>query len=63
MKPRIIELAQTLGVKPDPAGNMFITNGREFNDLERFAELIIEECSQIAGDNGQRIREHFGVEL
>jgi hypothetical protein len=70
MKPRIEEIARKLGVKPDPSGNMFITNGREFNDLERFAELIVRECAEqvdwILAEGGQtqgdKIKQHFGVE-
>jgi hypothetical protein len=74
MNERIKELAKQAtdtveNVNPDTG----ITHHREFFDKEKFAELIVNECADIAQQHnkspvksiyavGYVIREHFGVE-
>lgn len=68
MTERITELAN----QADREGNQY---GRIYIDYEKFAELIIEECGEVAyrafWDNPntvrgihikQKIKQHFGVE-
>ena len=60
MNERIRELALQ-------AGAQGIVN-RDFIDIEKFAELIIKECAEVAEDYdgahyvGTEIKQHFGVE-
>jgi hypothetical protein len=70
MNDRIKQLADQAGIHDD------VCSMCPIHELEKFAELIIEECvsiSNIERDNsvgcgyvtqtiGQRIRKHFGVE-
>lgn len=63
MNKRIEELAMA-------AGLVYIrTPDKPFidEDLEKFAELIVKECANVAADHDaldiyEEIREHFGVE-
>lgn len=67
MNERIRELAeQAGGIEHDDDGNELtpILVGKE---LEKFAELIVRECANIAADHDaldiyEEIREYFGVE-
>jgi hypothetical protein len=70
MNERIRELLQQ-STNPPWDGEQGPMN--EFN-LERFAELIVRECMRVAdshgkgwahlnGTEGNRIRQHFGIEL
>ena len=75
MNERIEELALTCGAWNQVYGdrNFMI---KETFDVEKFAELIVQECAEIADreksnsvgcgyitkTNGMRIKEHFGVE-
>ena len=61
MNERIRELAQQ-------AGAQGIVN-RDFIDIEKFAELIVRECADIATVNqyqaftpGHYVKKHFGIE-
>ena len=62
MNERIRELA----VKNAPA---WMTDmGQLYPDIEKFAELIVRECAEVASDYdgahyvGREIKQHFGVE-
>ena len=61
MNERIRELKQQAWVDDDPRYG-------GYTDLEKFAELIVRECAQVAedvdGDSRARkcVLEHFGVE-
>ena len=66
------ELIQELAMQAnDKTGNLFDLNHKELNVfLEKFAELLVLECADIAtyhfrrtlGDGSKAIKEHFGVE-
>ena len=69
MNERIKELAEQCGFRPQPS----IYDRNQSFDIEKFAELIVRECAQVADqwvddeDNGHnlvsdRLRHHFGVE-
>jgi len=69
MNERIEKLAEQCGFRSNP--NIYDRN--QSFDIEKFAELIVGECSSIAddwvnnyndGENypSERIKEHFGVE-
>lgn len=70
MNERIKELAEQAGMTDDKFGMFFAKDKHDEDgvDLEKFAELIVRECAEIA-DNpdvdmlriGQVIRQHFGV--
>ena len=65
MNERIRELAEQAGAEPTPFSNVLALVG---NDIEKFAELIIQECMSnlyLHGydDARAQIKEHFGVEL
>ena len=65
MNDRIKELAQEVGISVE-----YLTNTKQIVLIEKFAELIVEECAEVAGCNGHvsgftlgdLIKEHFGVE-
>ena len=68
MNERIKELALQAGFKTDRLGHLF--GG---DDIEKFAELIVKECADVADCTGMafpvngwvvgdKIRKHFGVE-
>ena len=71
MNLRIQKLAEQAGMTNDKFGMYF---AKDFDshcadgvDLEKFAELIIKECADVAADQSAikpefRIRKHFGVE-
>ncbi len=67
---KIRELSEQVGITEANLsdGNM------SYNELEKFAELIVRECAEVANDHnseaegitlgvGRVIKEHFGVEL
>ena len=74
MTPRIKELAEQAGFRSDVTvtdGNNKIIDTKTSIALEKFAELIVRECSDVADENyihrgsrtcGLAIRLHFGVE-
>ena len=65
MNERIKELAEQAGYKDLPTVRLAFQGF----DKEKFAELIVKECMQVADLSnvtgksiiGQRIKEHFGV--
>jgi hypothetical protein len=70
MKERIKELARQAQVGSAEFGNginYFVSTEETFN---RFADLIVKECAEVAGCNGHvsgfslgdLIKQHFGVE-
>ena len=72
MNERIIELAKKAGIKK---GKSFVyttyieLEGHSFSQesLEKFAELIVQECAKFCDDKnskllGTMMKEHFGVE-
>jgi hypothetical protein len=70
MNKRIIELADQAGFLTEN-GKFYADSFDAINDeVEAFAELIIQECAKIADDNfnkgfcpvGDYIKQHFGVE-
>ena len=59
MNERILELAVEAN---DQTGNKFDLNYKELDSfLEKFAELIVRECSTLAYDGPNGILEHFGL--
>jgi 2,4-dienoyl-CoA reductase-like NADH-dependent reductase (Old Yellow Enzyme family) len=75
MNKRIQELAEQAGIH---FGRSATLDGRDIarfvtaSDMEKFAELIVEECINIVGAGGEfasrpklveKLKEHFGVEL
>jgi hypothetical protein len=67
MNERIKELAEQAGYLPD----MFGIGHWDMPECKKFAELIVEECANVADENyihrgsrtcGLAIRLHFGVE-
>jgi len=78
MNERIRELAEQAGMTDDKFGMFFAKDKHDEDgvDLEKFAELIVKECIDIAQDRANfpgyppndvndiidEIREHFGVE-
>ena len=78
MKERIKQLADeaNFSISEDKANNWFIIQGSDHH-LEKFAELIVRECAQVADierdtsagcgyvtyTDGQRIKKHFGVDV
>ena len=70
MNERIRELAEEAGFDLTPTANMLYTVRGNHAQLERYAELIVQECAEIsknyAGGSmplsiALAIREHFGV--
>ena len=74
MNDRFITLALDAGllnyVEHETPRHYFISGNAEQEDVEKFAELIVRECSKIADDNfnkglcpvGNYIKQHFGVD-
>ena len=74
MNERIKELAREAGLKwkAQPPHYTNTNNPIDFpvsanRDLEKFAELIVRECANVAAEHDaldiyEEIREHFGVE-
>jgi hypothetical protein len=63
MNERIEKLAELCGFRPSPS----IYDRNQSFDIEKFAELIVKECADVAADHEaldiyEEIREHFGVE-
>lgn len=73
MNDRIKELAEQAGMTADKFGMFFAkdydSHCADGVDLEKFAELIVQECSRLCYDNdfatgsgyGEAINKHFGV--
>ena len=69
MNERIEKFARECGAWNQVYGNRNFMIDEHF-DIEKFAELIVQECSSVAIDNGcgdfvdikQKLFEHFGVE-
>ncbi len=62
MNERIRELAIEVGISVE-----YLSNTKQIVLLEKFAELIVRECANVAADRDaldiyEEIREHFGVE-
>ena len=64
MNRRIQELATQVGISVD-----YLTNTKQIELIEKFAELIVKECAHVAlmsnGNNlhvCELIKKHFGVE-
>jgi hypothetical protein len=72
MNERIRELAEQAGMHRDKFGMYFAGDKHDEDgvDLEKFAELIVRECCEVAHCNfhvdgltlGGILKEHFGVE-
>ncbi len=75
MNERIKELAEQAGCKVMDDGEWYIPSATGLEKivytkgigLEKFAELIVRECANVAADHEaldiyEEIREHFGVE-
>ena len=75
MNERIKELAEQAGIQEDLVDNLkdeveVLTYIARPQDIQKFAELIVRECAEVAGCNGHvsgfslgdLIKEHFGVE-
>ena len=65
MNGRIRELAEQAGYLPD----MFGIGHWDMPEFQKFAELIVRECADIAAINshsgisvGRTVKEHFGVD-
>jgi hypothetical protein len=74
MNERIKELAEQAGIQEDLVDNLkdeveVLTYIARPQDIQKFAELIVRECAEVAGCNGHvsgfslgdLIKEHFGV--
>ena len=65
MNERIKELAEHAGMHRDKFGMYFAgdKHNEDGVDLEKFAELIVRECMEVANiASADLIKEHFGVE-
>jgi hypothetical protein len=67
MNERIKQLAEQTGLLHKQIGPTLETRHmkKKEQDLEKFAELIVRECIDVAfdrGDNVDYFKEHFGVE-
>ena len=75
MNERIRELAEQAGILKEQTVKAKIVKNEdgtwtsilEYPDLEKFAELIVQECANVASDHDaldiyEEIREHFGVD-
>jgi hypothetical protein len=63
MNPRILQLAKQAGLDDD----ICPLDEWDHPELEKFAELIVRECAEVAAEHDalviyEEIREHFGVE-
>jgi hypothetical protein len=63
MNPRLQQLVKQAGLDDD----MFPIDEWDNPELEKFAELIVRECANVAANHEaldiyKEIREHFGVE-
>ena len=64
MNERIRELASEVGISVD-----YLINTKQIELLEKFAELIVRECAELADEPtsrpfqsyGEKINQHFGV--
>lgn len=58
---RIVDLATEVGISVE-----YLTNTKQLDMLERFAELIVRECADVAlrenHDPYECILKHFGIE-
>ena len=71
MQERIKELAEQVGFEFNSLGGTY-TSGTLVDNLDKFAELIIQECADIVADAVDhrepastyvdKIKQHFGVE-
>jgi hypothetical protein len=65
MNEKIKKLAEQAGAETWSRAPMRAVTGLAFTDenLEKFAELIVRECADVAGrDVGHFVLKHFGVE-
>jgi hypothetical protein len=77
MNERIYEAAKQAGLLPRHIGPVVETRhtAKKKQDLEKFAELIVQECAQqcwtvseleskgsVVNECAKRIRKHFGIE-
>ena len=69
MNERIKELAEQAGFDIEEGGHIMLHHVYLTNRMEKFAELIVRECADIANTNdcnlslnGDSIRMHLGVE-
>jgi len=69
MNERIRELAERATIQEGSHGAFGEPTINEYVDLEKFAELIVAECIELAGNHYDTrgavndIKQHFGVEL
>jgi hypothetical protein len=69
MNKRILELAEQATIQEGSHGAFGEPTINEYVDLEKFAELIVAECIELAGNHYDArgavndIKQHFGVEL
>jgi hypothetical protein len=69
MNKRILELAERATIQEGSHGAFGEPTINEYVDLEKFAELIVKECIELAGNHYDArgavndIKQHFGVEL
>jgi hypothetical protein len=69
MNKRILELADQATIQEGSHGAFGEPTINEYVDLEKFAELIVAECIELAGNHYDArgavndIKQHFGVEL
>jgi hypothetical protein len=65
MNGRLKTLAKQAGIWFEDTKNIR-THSISTTTLERFAELIVKECADVAGDDwdtaGRAVAKHFGVE-
>jgi hypothetical protein len=66
MNERIKQLAEQATTIVDMVGPQGYTSSYANFDREKFAELIVKECANVAADHDaldiyEEIREHFGV--
>jgi hypothetical protein len=68
MNKRILELADQATIQEGSHGAFGEPTINEYVDLEKFAELIVKECIELAGNHYDArgavndIKQHFGVE-
>jgi hypothetical protein len=69
MNERIRELAERATIQEGSHGAFGEPTINEYVDLEKFAELIVQKCIELAGNHYDArgavndIKQHFGVEL
>jgi hypothetical protein len=69
MKEKVKELALQCGAWHQVYGDCLLLHNHNF-DIEKFSDMIVKECAEVAGCNGHvsgfalgdLIKEHFGVE-